>query len=159
MSRKKHILIPWFGIFLLPGFLLIWQGPAIHDGFADPADWYHIAVPPHVHLDESGAWEVCITTEIRRNFTSQWKTTVRQIQGDGNETPVRGGSFQLPFEQDYNLKAESEFCLGWEDYTGLALPEESGIYRLYVTWPMETADGRVREQRAASNQFEIEGDY
>lgn len=156
MSRKKHVLIPWLLLFVLPAMLLLTHGTAIYDRFGDPSDWYLIAEPPHVHLDDAGELEVCITTEIRRNFASQWTTTVRRVQGDGTEQPVAGGSFQMPFAQDYNLKAESGFCLSWTDYTGLPLPGEPGVYRLYVTWPMETVDGRRREQRAMSNLFEIE---
>lgn len=155
MSRSKHIWLPWTLLFLLPGLFLIWQGPAIYDRFGDPSDWYHIASPPHVHLDKDDAWEVCLTTEIRRNFTSQWQTTVRMVLPEDGEVPVPGGSFQLDFAQDYNLKPEGAFCLPWEDYTGLAVPEEPGVYRLYVTWPMRTSDGRMREQRAVSNLFEI----
>jgi hypothetical protein len=159
MSKKITVYAPWLLFFFLPVSVAIANidelDNYIYQILNDPDDWYYIADGPTVMQDVDGSYYVCLTTEIRKNFQALWSIRLRQVLSNGTEVPIEGGTFSLSNPQDYNIKPLANFCLSFETYTGLSLPTDTGIYRMYVTWPMVDDNGRTQTQRAQSNLFEI----
>lgn len=145
-----HIIIPWAFFVVLAGLLLF--KPAFYRSYGDPDEWLYVESMTVEEHDEH-TLEVCVRTEIGAPFSARWRATVRSIQPDG--ASVFFAKVQATSVYDYAVRPMSSFCLPWNQWTGMPVPIEPGIYQLHITWPMVADDGAERTQRAVSNLFRV----
>ena len=152
LAGKTHIIVPWAFMMAVVGYFVVGDGE--HSNiFQDPDEWFAVDEPLMVRRNpETGVVEACASSEITRAFSARWRTTLRTITSEG---PVYYDGAEADRSYDYKPRAHLEFCEPFEEYTNLALPTDEGLYRLSVTWPMETDDGQRATQRASSHVFRI----
>lgn len=153
--RKAHVVVPWSMLAAACTVLALngWRLPPSLDN-GSPSDWYVVESLEVAYDPDDGQLVVCIRSEIAAAFQSQWTTTLRRIDADqpGGHY-IDGGEAERAY--DYSPREMRTSCFGWTEYTNMITPQEDGLYRLFVTWPMIDDRGVTRTQRARSNLFEV----